>query len=88
MEARPTTTDSEDIPFSPTPFKISIPQSNVDSLHALLKLSPLPPQTYEGSDFKFGITNAWMKEAKSHWLDTFNWSRLHTFDLVHDLTYP
>lgn len=59
--------------LSPTPFKIAVPQKDLDELDALLRLSKLPPATYEGSLKQFGVTNAWMKEMKAYWESSFDW---------------
>lgn len=53
-------------------FRIGISQSRVDDMIRLVRLSRLPPQTYEGSDPAFGITWKWMAEAKHHW-ERFDW---------------
>ena len=59
----------------PTPFKVSIPQSTLDELKSLVKLSKLAPPTYEGSqeDRKYGVTNKWVREAKEKWGEDFDW---------------
>ncbi|KAJ7126248.1 Alpha/Beta hydrolase protein [Mycena epipterygia] len=58
----------------PEPFKVAIPQSDVDELATLLKLSKLAPATYENlhPDRKYGITTGWMEHAKKEW-ETFDW---------------
>ncbi|KAL0632067.1 hypothetical protein Q9L58_009052 [Maublancomyces gigas] len=61
--------------LSPTPFKIAIPQKDIDDLEVLLRLSKLPPPTYEGSLKQYGVTNAWMKEMKAYWETSFNWRK-------------
>lgn len=55
------------------PFKIAILDSKLDELHTLIKLSKLPPPTYEGTKEEYGVTSKWMKEAKAHWNDRFSW---------------
>lgn len=59
--------------LTPTPFKIAFPQSDLDDLKTLLRLSKLPPATYEGTLRGFGVTNKWMKETKAYWESSFDW---------------
>ncbi|CAF3994402.1 unnamed protein product [Adineta steineri] len=61
----------------PTPFKVSIPQSNLDELKTLIQLSKVAPLTYEGSqeDRKYGVTNKWIREAKEKWEKDFDWRK-------------
>ena len=58
-----------------TPFKVSIPQSALDELKSLVRLSKLAPPTYEGSqeDRKYGVTNKWVRETKEKWEKDFDW---------------
>jgi len=53
--------------ISAKPYSIDVPQAKLDELQQLLKLSKLPPPTYEGRHRRFGVTSAWMKEAKERW---------------------
>lgn len=55
-------------------FTVNIPEESLIELRTLIKLSKLPPPTYESSDPKFGVTHAWMKHATQYWADTFDWS--------------
>lgn len=59
--------------LSPTPFKIAIPQADLDDFKTLLRLSKLPPATYEGTQERFGVTSKWVKETKAYWENTFDW---------------
>lgn len=56
-----------------TPFKIAIPDAAVEELKTLIKLSKFPPETYEGKHRKYGITRAWMEEARARWLNGYDW---------------
>jgi microsomal epoxide hydrolase len=56
-----------------TPFSVAIPDNDIQEFQALLKLSKLPPPTYEGQHRQFGVTSAWMREAKAKWENEFNW---------------
>jgi microsomal epoxide hydrolase len=69
----------------PTPFKVSIPQSTLDELKSLIKLSKLAPPTYEGSqeDRKYGVTNKWVREAKEKWENDFDWYTYLILILAH-----
>jgi microsomal epoxide hydrolase len=62
-------------PSEPTPFTISIPETQLTEFRTLLKLSKTPPPTFESlnTDSKYGITHKWLAEAKDHWLNKFNW---------------
>jgi microsomal epoxide hydrolase len=59
----------------PARFNVSIPQAKLDELQTLLNHSKLAPDTYEGSheDRKYGLTNKWIREAKSVWEKQFDW---------------
>lgn len=56
-----------------TPFKVAIPQKDIEDFKTLLHLSKLPPATFEGSTNQYGVTNKWMKEMKAYWESTFDW---------------
>lgn len=56
-----------------TPFKAAIPEASVDELITLVKLSKLPPPSYEGGQDKYGVTSAWMRQARDQWLSKYNW---------------
>ena len=45
----------------------------VNNLKALVRLSRLPPETYESKHRQFGVTSAWMREAKDKWGNSFDW---------------
>ncbi|KAH7379160.1 Alpha/Beta hydrolase protein [Phaeosphaeria sp. MPI-PUGE-AT-0046c] len=59
---------------NPTPFQVSVPESQLEELRQLLKLSKIGPKTFEteqsGADF--GITRDWLIQAKAEW-EAFNW---------------
>ncbi|KAH7364659.1 epoxide hydrolase [Rhexocercosporidium sp. MPI-PUGE-AT-0058] len=61
----------------PTPFKISIPDEEIADFKQLLKLSRLPKQTYENlqEDRRYGVSLAWLSEAKRVWLEEFDWKK-------------
>jgi microsomal epoxide hydrolase len=41
----------------------------------LVKLSPLPPPFYEGTQEAFGVTRDWMSNATHTWQKNFNWEK-------------
>ena len=59
----------------PSKFTLAVPESELHDFKALLKLSKVGPVTYEGvqQDRKYGITQEWLKTAKEHWENTFDW---------------
>lgn len=62
------------------PFKVDIPQQDLDSLTTLLKLSPLPPPTYEnslpeGGEPRLGVRRDWLSTAKRYWETEFDWRK-------------
>lgn len=61
--------------IQPKPFKVDIPQSALDELKTLLKLSKLAPPTYENSqdDRRYGVSAKWTQNAKDKWLNEFDW---------------
>jgi microsomal epoxide hydrolase len=58
-----------------SPFKITIPDEQIQEMRTLIKLSKPPPQTYEGAqkDGRFGVTFEWLANAKQKWLNEFDW---------------
>lgn len=67
----------ESASLAPTPFTVAIPDSDLDELKLLLKLSKLSPATYENSHptRKFGVTRKWLQEAKFEWETNFDWRK-------------
>lgn len=62
---------------APTPFKVSIPDSELQDFKTLLRLSKIPSPTYETlqTDRKYGLSHEWMTTAKAQWLDGFDWRK-------------
>lgn len=56
------------------PFKVNIADSCVEELKTLLKLSKLPPPTYEGTQTNMGVTRQWVADTKEKWENEFDWS--------------
>jgi microsomal epoxide hydrolase len=63
-------------------FTVSIPDSEVDDMKTLVKLSKLPRPTYEGRFRNFGVTGDWMKDAKEMWENDYDW---HILPLNHGI---
>ncbi|KAH6712012.1 Alpha/Beta hydrolase protein [Leptodontidium sp. MPI-SDFR-AT-0119] len=59
----------------PTPFTVSIPETQLTEFRTLPKLSRIPAPTFESlqEDGKFGITHKWLTDAKRHWVENFDW---------------
>ncbi len=57
------------------PFTVSVPEEEVDAFRTLLRLSKVATPTYESSqeDRRYGVTSAWMVNAKNYWLNEFDW---------------
>jgi microsomal epoxide hydrolase len=56
-----------------TPFKVSLPDSSLEELKTLLKLTKLAPPTYEGTQLNLGVTRKWIEQTKARWEDVFDW---------------
>lgn len=59
--------------LSPVPFKIAVPQKEIDDFKTLLQLSQLPPPIWEGTQPQFGVQSKWMSETKEYWETKFDW---------------
>lgn len=59
------------------PFSVNVPQQDLDELEQLLRLSRLPPRTFENlaTDGRFGVSLEWVQNMKAEWLDKtkFDW---------------
>ncbi|CAH0018848.1 unnamed protein product [Clonostachys rhizophaga] len=60
---------------APTPFTLQVSEDSISEFRQLLALSKVGPPTWEGSqpDGRFGVTREWLINAKSVWLNQFNW---------------
>lgn len=61
--------------LKPARFRVKIPPQEVKDLKTLVSLSKIGPKTYENLDSsrKFGISHAWLTEAKTYWEKKFDW---------------
>ncbi|KAF2501144.1 putative epoxide hydrolase [Lophium mytilinum] len=59
----------------PTPFQVSIPDSEVARLYQHLDLADIAPETYENlkEDGSVGISHAWLSNALRSWKDQYDW---------------
>lgn len=59
------------------PFTIDFPQSDLDDLKTLLKLSrvagPVHENSLPGEDRHLGVRREWLIKAKKHWETSFDW---------------
>jgi microsomal epoxide hydrolase len=60
---------------TPEDFVVAFPQSELDDLPSLVAASRIGPETFEGlqQDRKYGITTQWLRDAKTSWLEDFDW---------------
>ncbi|KAL2065164.1 hypothetical protein VTL71DRAFT_4305 [Oculimacula yallundae] len=77
MTSQPYSTIPASVQKKPAPFKVSIPEDDISDFKQLLKLSRLPKQTYENSreDRKYGVSLAWLTQAKRVWEEEFDWKK-------------
>ncbi|KAH8887998.1 alpha/beta-hydrolase [Thozetella sp. PMI_491] len=61
------------------PWKVNIPQQDLDKLVTLLKVTPLAPPTFEnslpGQDRHMGVRRDWLLAAKHYWEADFDWRK-------------
>jgi microsomal epoxide hydrolase len=57
-----------------SPFKVAIAETCLEELRAILKLTKLPPPTYEGIHSNMGVTRQWIADTKERWENEFDWS--------------
>lgn len=61
------------------PFQLIVPDTQLADFKALLRLSPVGPETWENKTStrdegkNFGITRDWLVNAKTTWLEKFDW---------------
>ena len=60
---------------TPEDFVVAFPQTELDALRSLIAASRVGPETFEGlqQDRKYGVTTQWLRDAKTSWLEGFNW---------------
>ena len=57
-----------------TPFKLAVPQADLDLLHQKLALTRFPDEL-EGSGTAYGAPLADVKRLAAHWKDGFDWRK-------------
>ncbi|KAK5425922.1 hypothetical protein LTR07_009421 [Exophiala xenobiotica] len=57
------------------PFVVDTPQTDIDALKTLLRLSKVGPKTYENSlpDGRLGLQLEWLQQAVKQWSGNFDW---------------
>jgi microsomal epoxide hydrolase len=57
------------------PFVVDTPQTDIDALKTLLRLSRVGPKTYENSlpDGRLGLQLEWLQQAVKQWSGNFDW---------------
>jgi microsomal epoxide hydrolase len=68
------------------PFKVHIPDSDLDELKQLLRLSKIGPSTFENTKQSvpsYGLSRAWTENSKAHWLNQYDWYALKTAPSLH-----
>ena len=66
------------------PYKIDIPQADVDDLEARLMRVRWPHPARNGQDWSRGVPYAYLKELVDHWLHRFDWRRQEAALNKHD----
>ena len=69
------------------PYKIDIPQDDLEQMLTLIKYARIAPKTWENSNngSQYGIERDWLIQAREYWLNKFDWS-VSTKDHVFILT--
>lgn len=59
---------------NPLPFKVSVPEGQLEEFRQLLRLSKIGPKTFEGeqNDRRYGINRDWLVNAKKEW-EKWDW---------------
>lgn len=71
--------DYAQLPFKASipvePFKIQIPDKDLDELKTLLKLSRVSKPTFENQkgNEKLGVSREWLQETKQYWETQYDW---------------
>lgn len=55
------------------PFKLAVPQEQIDEMYQFLKLGKLAPPTYEGTQPSLGVTREWVVNTRTYWEKKFDW---------------
>lgn len=63
------------VQITPKDFAVAFPRTELDDLRSLIAASRVGPETFEGlqQDRKYGITTQWLRDAKTSWVEDFNW---------------
>lgn len=55
------------------PFKLAVPQEQLDEMYNLLKTAKLAPPTYESTQSSMGVTRQWVIDSRDYWKKKFDW---------------
>jgi microsomal epoxide hydrolase len=60
---------------TPEDFVVAFPPTELDDMRSLIAASRIGPETFEGlqQDRKYGVTAQWLRDAKTTWLEEFDW---------------
>jgi hypothetical protein len=60
---------------SPKPYKIDVPNSELEGLQQRLKFTRLPSQLEDNDEWQFGVPVHEVKRLLNHWQDGFDWKK-------------
>ncbi|MCU1345996.1 MAG: putative epoxide hydrolase [Acidimicrobiia bacterium] len=63
--------------MGPTPFRVDIPQADLDDLSERLRRTRWPEQE-PVQDFSQGVPKAWLQDICQYWLEGYDWRRFET----------
>jgi len=58
------------------PFKLAVPQEQLDEMYNLLKTAKLAPPTYESTQSSMGVTRQWVIDSRDYWKKKFDWRKV------------
>jgi microsomal epoxide hydrolase len=67
---------SDGVALSIRPFKAAAPDKALADLKQLLRIARIGPETLENTthaDVSYGISRAWVQDAREYWLGTYDW---------------
>ncbi|KAK3949565.1 Alpha/Beta hydrolase protein [Pseudoneurospora amorphoporcata] len=72
------------VKVQPTPFHISVSDSDLSQLRSLIQQAVIPPEQFynkhaNAATGKFGITRDWLVTARDHWLNKYDWRAQESF---------
>lgn len=72
------------VKVQPTPFRISVSDSDLSQFRSLIQQAYIPPEQFYNKHAnpatgKFGITRSWLIEARDYWLNKYDWRSRESF---------